>query len=94
MLPCLSATICTSICFGFSTYFSKNIVSSPNAFKDSLRAESKLVSKSSADLIIRMPRPPPPEAAFSIKGYPILSACDIATFKEVNSFLLLSIIGT
>ena len=76
------------MCLGFSTYFSKNIVSSPKPFSASFLAESKYESKSLSERRIRIPLPPPPEAAFNMTGYPILFASSLAIFLSTKGVLL------
>ena len=81
------------MCFGFSTNFSKKTVSSPNAFNASRLLSLKAPFNSADSLITRIPLPPPPEAAFSMIGYPMISASLKAVSIFFNGFSLLLIIG-
>jgi hypothetical protein len=65
-----SARICTSMCRGDTTAFSKNTVGSPNALSASRMAASSASSSCSARSTRRMPRPPPPATALTNSGIP------------------------
>mmetsp|Transcript_11200 Transcript_11200/g.35660 ORF Transcript_11200/g.35660 Transcript_11200/m.35660 type:complete len:206 (+) Transcript_11200:1648-2265(+) len=77
--PSLSPRIWTSMCRGFSTYFSRNTVPSPKAFSASARATPNSRSNSCSDRTTRIPRPPPPIAALMITGYPASRAKALAS---------------
>src|ERR1700730_17679192 len=62
---------------GFCRYFSRETEASPNADLASLEAVESASIRSSAVCATFMPRPPPPEAAFTSTGKPI--SCAIAT---------------
>ena len=82
------------MCLGWSINFSKKIVPSPKATCASFFASLNCCSKSAILRNTRIPRPPPPAAAFIIIGKPIrvASCCAMATL--VKSILLSSIMGT
>ena len=82
------------MCLGFSTYFSINMVSFPNALNASFFASLNAFETSSTFLITRIPLPPPPAAAFNMTGKPILQASSLAISTDVRSWLLSSITGT
>ena len=65
--------------------FSINIVSSPNAFLASFLASWYAFSKSSSFRTTRIPRPPPPAAAFTITGKVIRLASDNAKSYTLKS---------
>ncbi len=66
--PWASPTTWTSRCLGFSTYRSRNTAGFPKAAWASLRAETSPSSSSFWLRATRMPRPPPPAAAFTMMG--------------------------
>ncbi len=74
MLPAPSARICTSMCRGSTTAFSRKTVGSPKADSAS-RAAASMDSRSTAGSSTRrMPRPPPPATALTNTGKPRPSA--------------------
>ena len=68
VVPHESATIWTSMCLAAGMAFSQNTVGSPNASSASVRAEASAAAIPASSVTIRMPRPPPPVAAFSMTG--------------------------
>ena len=82
------------MCLGFSTNFSKKTVSSPKAVLASLRASLKARFNCSASRTTRMPRPPPPDAAFNITGKPMRIASLCAMPNDVRDACESGIIGT
>ena len=69
--PVLSPSTCTSMWRMPDSASSRNTASSPNADSASRRAASTAPGRSSACSTRRMPRPPPPETAFTNSGKPI-----------------------
>src|SRR6185436_14093257 len=72
-VPWESAITCTSMCRPCSTYFSTRIVSSPNAASASRFAAATASSYSPSERTMRMPLPPPPEAALTRTGKDMVS---------------------
>ena len=90
----MSATICISICFGFSKYFSINTEGLLNAASASDEADRYICLRSDCLRTMRIPRPPPPAEAFMITGKPIDFEISIASSSVLTLPLLPPSMGT